>query len=209
MVPLIQDPQGRILVGAKPRGAGWIGGTLIESPSQWQFDNEPESYAGYWALLFEKLARRSHGTWRLITAGAPMSGHPVDLTLSGPGEPGTPIIAFPDGSVDSLALVQDLIDPERWWTRFWPSLPGWYEVTNTESQSYSFYVTDSMVDPVRAASRIAATSRRVNAATAAAADTDRHLLRSPFPRIWSFFLLILALAYLWAEDRGLIPTWNG
>jgi len=205
---LIQDPVGRSLAAMVRAGTGRIGTTLVTAPSRWQLEGDRQSYAEYWSRLYQAMARGQGDAWQLDADGPVVEqfGASLGITTDDPS-PRVEVTA-PDGSVDTVGVAQDLADPARWWGMFWPRMPGWHRATNRGGAAYEFHVESMRHTPAEAEARLRGTTARAALSQPAGPAALREV-RRPLPPLIPFVLLVVALAALWAEGRGLFPDRGG
>jgi hypothetical protein len=200
---LVLDPVGRILVAAMRAGLGRIGTSLLVAPSRWQLEGDSTAYGEYWSRLYLALARGGEAErWDVVSDGPVMEQVASALVLTTDDPAPVVELTAPDGSVDTIGVAQDLADPSRWWGRFWPRLPGWHQATNRGGATYQFDVRAMQLSSTEIIARQAATAQRAALSVVSEPGTSTRV-RAPLAPLIPFVLLVLSLAGLWAEGRGL------
>jgi hypothetical protein len=208
---LVIDSRGAPVVDAVRRGRGEIALSLVRDTWQWRLQNQSVTFARYWSFVLGRLAKAQAAEgWGIANApGAPLLvNQPVELEylstaeLPKPGE----VRAAGDDHAVAVPLAQDLAEPQRWRTTFWPREAGWHHVVAPESGArLDFFVHggDEWAN-VRAENRRAATERFAalskEAPRAASDDETRGVTTAGG---WACFaVFLLSSSYLWYERRN-------
>jgi hypothetical protein len=207
---LVTDSRGATMVDAIGRGRGQIALSLVRDTWQWRLQNQPAAFARYWSFVLGRLTKRQAAEgWRVANApGAPLIvNQPVELEYSaaeGVPRPGE-VRAAGDAQAATVPLAQDLAEPQRWRTTFWPREAGWHHVIAPDSGiRLDFFVHDADEwTSVRAENRRVATERFA----ALTKESPRVLSDGATRRVttagaWACFaVFLLSSSYLWFERR--------
>ena len=175
---LAWDDRGRIIAIRRRDGAGWVGSTLVRTPSRWQIEGEAERFGGYWSLLLGALARDTTVRASLAGDARRYADEPVELSLWSGGTPPVMAMLAPDGTPDTLPLARDPFNPSRWSSRYWPRTAGWRALRLPDRE------VPFLVRPPRPAPAPLLPEREAG-----------------WRRGFAFLVLVMALTGLWVEAR--------
>ncbi|MFZ5622820.1 MAG: hypothetical protein ACOY71_00135 [Gemmatimonadota bacterium] len=198
---VMEDAAGEPLVVAADRGAGRVGVTLVAAPEQWVLRGEPRAHAAYWTAVLSALARPAEPSGRWRVALPALVDAPTTLVLEGRPPAAVALVTSPDGSIDSIYLAPALLDSTRWRATFWPRRTGWHAIAPLGDATIAarFFVSGRAHWTAWRAARLAETT-----APAAPADTAASAAlpaRREIPALIWFGLFLLAMSYLWWEQR--------
>lgn len=183
---LVTDAQQHLLAGSSLYGSGKLVNTTLHTTYSWLLAGNTDSYQNLWSLLLQKAARTRPQTaqWFISTA-LPRVRMPVTLRL----ETGMP---QPRATVNGarLSLAQDAVLPFQWQGTYWPTQAGWQEAVAATGDTCRWYAFDE-----KAWQPITAREQQHGSITAAGADT------ATLPKIYIVILLLLALTFLWVEEK--------
>lgn len=200
---LIRDQGGRVLAVRAPLGDGYVVLSVLAAPSRWRFE-EGGVFDAYWSALLSAAVVGDRDRWS-VAPGAGRADYPWILTLTTRDPHPAAVVRSPSGTVDTVALVQEPLVPDRWTARFWPTAAGWHAVRRpADSVGVDFLVS--------AGGSIGRTAARRGAFTRAYAlggnrdqpevAFEERTEGRPIPPVWFAGLFLLAAAYLWVEGRG-------
>ncbi|MFQ5526171.1 MAG: hypothetical protein ACE5GX_07900 [Thermoanaerobaculia bacterium] len=205
--PIVRDSAGRVLASKISLGRGFIGVSLLSDTHRWVLEGESMAFHSLWSRLIEELARADNSEfWRLPDEPI-LVDRPLEVGLHVPARRlALPRVKLEDsiGSV-SVAVRQDVVDPNRWTLRLWPRVSGWHRLRADDGADTWFHVADrdqwarwirgERRDATRAAGELRATGR--------SALERRWKRASP---VLPFALLLAALGVLWTEERRRRPS---
>jgi len=184
---LVTDAQQHILAGSSLYGSGKLVNTTLHTTYSWLLAGNRESYQNLWSLLLQKAARTRPQTaqWFIGTA-LPRLCMPVTLRL----ETGAP---QPRATVNGarLSLAQDAVLPFQWEGTYWPTQAGWQTAVAATGDTCHWYAFDEKAWQ----SISAGEQQRQGSITAAGANA------STLPKIYIVIVLLLALTFLWVEEK--------
>jgi hypothetical protein len=175
---LAWDDRDRLMAVRRRLGAGWVGSTLVRTPSRWLIESETQRFGSYWSLLLGAVARDTSVRAALTGDARRYADQTLELSLWSRSSPTDVAILAPDGTVDTLPLARDPFNPSRWTSRYWPRAAGWHTLLLPDRQT-AFLVRPSLP---AAASWIAASE-------------------TGWRRGFAFLVLLVALTGLWVEAR--------
>jgi hypothetical protein len=198
---LVQDQQRRTIVSSTQSGLGKIVLTTVPNSFVWQLSGSERDYHRYWTTLLTEAAKRTPSTnnWQLMTA-LPSVHDEVPLQWQGETD------GAPQMQVGSATLYpeQDPHLPYRWRATFWPAAAGWVLATAANGKAEWFYVYGKEDwKGVKAAEKITATKQYAAAHEGAAGQspTAVTIVKTEFPKIWLFLLVLLCCGLLWLEKK--------
>ena len=212
-LPLIRDDQGRAVAAAAPLGQGKLALTLVRETGRWNRTDESAAFAAYWSHLFSQVSRRDEtaGHWSLADGGTGLARVDDPLELVWQGASTGPLLAATvtdaTGARVTLPCIQDVAEPTRWRTTFWPLRPGWHRISGPAGQGtaapFDFHVAAPGAWPALSNLRRRMATARFAAATqdAAAVSADTIAAAEPVPVGWWFGLFLLGAGTLWVERR--------
>lgn len=187
-------------------GFGHTGCSAVQETYRWALMGRHDVYAAYWSTILKHLARPKpeRSVWRLLTS-VPTVNAPLRWLLH-TRQP-HPLGIVQTGAVsDTFFLMQDVYEPTLWRGTYWARTAGWHCLSDGRSSPMWFYVFDQRERTAQRAieqqhlTQYCATFQHMRSDSSAAQVW--HVERWP---LWSFFLLfVLAVGYLWAEQRGLL-----
>ncbi|WP_217607341.1 hypothetical protein [Chitinophaga sp. GbtcB8] len=184
---LVTDAQQHILAGSSLYGSGKLVNTTLHTTYSWLLAGNRESYQNLWSLLLQKAARtKPHTAQWFIGTALPRVRMPVTLRL----ETSMP---QPTATINGarLSLAQDAVLPFQWQGVYWPMQAGWQAAVAASGDTCHWYAFDE-----RAWQPIAVGEQQHRGSiTAAGADA------STLPEIYIVILLLLALTFLWVEEK--------
>lgn len=211
---LARDPHDRILVAAFPHGRGWLARSLVTDTWRWPQGGHSELFATFWSSLLSAVARRAtnDGQWTLDHDSGPIfDGEP--LKLNWPCAPDAALfpaqIRFVGGTnVTPVAvkLIRDANEPTRAHTVFYPTRPGWHEVSILPNgPPFAFFVQSKAALPeFRAERRRDATARLAARASESPHRLESMDVRSSLPSLsnWVWLTLFVgSVSALWWRQR--------
>jgi len=204
------EEDGRVLVGAKRVGWGWVALSFVPQTFAWQLEGKPAVYAGYWAAVLSGIAKEAvlEQYWQLDGTRLPQADRPLVLTYTDlrhdqvAALPAATVTQLADSSTIQLALAQQVVQPEKFSGAFWPRHSGWHRVQSGNAAPYFFYVQDA------GSWRFQGIKRKREATQAfvaqqAAKSVDKHVRyeQEPVPLVYFFILFVLSSGFLWLEEK--------
>ncbi len=202
---LIGGPQQAIAAASRRLGLGAVVVSTVPETFRWGLQGHTAVYASFWNRLLRAAVPPAApaASWQPGTRW-PRPGQPLTLHLAAGAGPAAPPTVAPlaGGPAVRLALRQDSRLPEWSTAQFWPGAPGWYRLSGPGRAVFNFYVYPAAAWPgpeqqarQYATAQLAAAAMAVPTATAADATAE------PWPTGWFFGLFLLAVGYLWLEEK--------
>ncbi len=200
--PLIVDETGRILVNSQLSGMGKILTSTFSSTYQWQLAGKQFDYTSFWSLLFAKSLRKKIESQSFTLAPQfPSVDEKTRLMLS-LADSKVPAI-----SIDSVKISprQNMEIPSEWDGLYWPKKFGWQRLSiNQKTENIYFY---KKTDWKNAKNFINLEHTRNFVANQASQikndDKIEYLTTEMVNKWWFFVVFLLAISYLWYEQRFL------
>ncbi|MGH7491082.1 MAG: hypothetical protein ACREOO_01675 [bacterium] len=205
--PLIRDDAGRWLAAAEVRGQGTIGLSLIRDSYRWVLEGKPEVHAAYWSYLLSELARQSSSQkdqWNVRHGTPVFVDQPLALTVQTSSADPIGLVTTGAGTIDSIFMAQDVVEPGRWHGTFWPRASGWHAIATQAGEASRFYVSvATQWQTWQQAQKNAATRQHAAYSTSVSHQRLAPFPASaePIPRIWFFLTFLLGAGYLWVERK--------
>ncbi len=196
---LIRDGSGAAIAQVTPRGAGWVALSLASATSPLWRSGERDAYAAFWSRVLTAVAR-APVAWRV--RDEPHLVHHA-LRVTGPGAGNVVLVKTPDGTLDSVFVAVDPLEPRQAHGTYWPRAAGWHTLAPDQADSMSLFVGDATAwAGVAAAARVTATALAATRARPGGVESGpRREQGRPIPRVWVFVLFVAAAGYLWSATR--------
>ena len=201
---LVTGPGSVLLAASRRVGLSFVVVSVVPETFRWALQGRAPAYASFWNRLLSAAMppASASASWHL-GGRWPRPHHPLILRLAAAGLPETlPTVASPAGARPvRLALRQDTRIPEWSTAQFWPATVGWHEVRGPGRTVHNFYVYgDSAWQGPDQQERAQAAALRLQPGTTAASAATATVLE-PWPAGWFFLLFLLAVGYLWLEEK--------
>lgn len=198
MATLLEDERGRPVARWRPAGAGRVAVSLVRSPSRWLLVGDSASYGRYWAALLSGIARPMP-RWSLDNAAPARVSHPVTITRIAERRDSV-VVRAPDATLDTVFLTPNA-DSTRWSGSYWTRSAGRHLVLGA-TDTAMFRASEAAGWPtLSAATRSAATLRRVVLSSERAQRGAGATRPVPLPKWWFFLPFITGAGVLWWERR--------
>lgn len=200
--PLLTDTAGKISVDRRLSGMGKIVSTNILATYQWQLSGKHQEYSKFWTLLFEKALRKKIERYSYsIESSWPTIGESARIILSLP-DTKAPLI-----SVDRMKIAprQNMELAFEWDGVFCPKNVGWttLSINQKEENIYIYQKSDWIAaknyEKLRSTENFIANQRKNNLKT----PMVEYLLAEKLSKWWFFAGFLLAISFLWYEQRFL------
>jgi hypothetical protein len=190
--PIIRAVSGRLIAGARQRGAGRVARTVLADSYRWVLEGSRAAHAGYWRALLRGVARRRSRPTIDVAAGPVYVDRPLRIVYSPAGADASLRLEAPDAEPALVALAQDPFAAGRWAATVYPRRVGWHRLNGGEAWFYA-----------------AATPPAHGVAFAGDATTRRGPGERGLPRALLFTALVVALFGLWLDERqGSLTTYR-
>jgi hypothetical protein len=201
--PLAMSTGGTLAAAGSRVGLGAVVVSTVAETFRWALGGQTAAYASFWGLLLGAATPppAPAATWQLATRW-PRPQYPLALRRAGalPQATALPTVRpLAGGPAARLALGQDTRLPEWSTAQYWPGAAGWHEVRGPGRERSTFFVFDSAAwrGPKLAERRQALAQRAVPVVPLGAAGTTQQ----PWPAGWFFALFLLAVGFLWLEEK--------
>jgi hypothetical protein len=198
--PVVEDGVGGVLAQVTPRGAGWIGVSLVRESDRWIRSGDRVAFGALWSRLVGAITagRAGREDWEVRSPGPWLVDQPVALAVDAPGEHPVGIVITPSGASDSVFLARDPVVSSRWTGLFWPRETGWHRVGSASGPG--FYAQAAGVWDSRRSEELLEASARYLAASGAPPPGPGTLrpVSHPIPAGWLFTLFLVCASLLWS-----------
>ena len=200
--PLVSGPGPALVAAGRRVGLGVVVVSVVPETFSWALQGQEAGYATYWTRLLAAAVPPAPATasWK-VAERWPRPHQPLLLRLAAAFPETPPTVAAPAGGpAVRLALRQDLRLPEWSTAPYWPAAEGWHEVRGPGQAVHRFYVypASAWTGPAQQEGWQAAAQR---AAASGAGALARSTTQQPWPAAWFFGLFLLAMGYLWLEEK--------
>lgn len=205
--PLITGPQQALAAASRRVGLGAVVVSTVPETFRWGLMGHAAVYASFWNQLLRAVVPPAApaAAWH---AGSqwPRPSQPLTLHLAAGQLPAElPTVApLAGGPAAQLALRQDSRLPEWSTAQFWPAAAGWHRVSGPGRTTFNFYVYPNsawrgpeLQERHQAATQLSTAAPAAATSSLTAADT----VPEPWPAGWFFGLFLLAVGYLWLEEK--------
>ncbi len=201
--PLVTAPGGAIVAASRRVGLGTTVVSVAPETFRWALQGQVAAYASFWSQLLMAATPppAPAATWLALDRW-PRLQQPLSLRLAGAQPTGAPTVQPPAGGpAVTLALAQDARLPEWSTALYWPATSGWHQVRGPGRTVHNFYVYDSAAwrGPAQQANAHALAARSGGVSSAQATETTS--LSRPWPASWFFGAFLLAVGFLWLEEK--------
>jgi hypothetical protein len=202
--PLVSGPNAALVVASRRFGLGMVVVSVVPATFRWALQGQETAYGAFWSQLLVAATPPPAlaATWQLASRW-PRPQYPLALRLSGalPAPSALPTVRpLAGGAAVELALAQDLRLPEWSTAQYWPRTAGWHQVQGPGRTAYNFFVFDSaawhgpeLSERQKALLQHLGTSKPSNSAAGT--------VQEPWPAMWFFGLFLLAVGFLWLEEK--------
>ena len=128
--PLMYDEAGNTIAAIRQHGVGRIGLSLATETYRWVLEGNSGMHAAYWSQLLSTLARApvEADQWSAGGGKPIFRAEPVLIELRTRAASPIGLVYSTGASPDTIYLAQDLVEPTRWRSTFWPREVGWHRV---------------------------------------------------------------------------------
>lgn len=205
-----RDEKAQTVVAAYRYRRGQVAVSILPATYRWQLAGQQATYQAFWAALLTPLARKKNPvqTWQLPSAALPHEQQPVALTLAdyspAPGVAPVPVgtVVAPDTATTQVFLKQAALVPYRFTGVYWPRQAGWHLIRAADATPFSFYVFGAKDWLAR---QQAHHHSQTLAWLAEPRPSQQRAAVPPAPvpvlPIYFFLLFLLAVGFLWLEER--------
>ena len=202
--PLVSGPGTALVAASRRFGLGTVVVSVVPETFRWALQGQSTAYGSFWSQLLEAATPPPAlaATWQLASRW-PRPQHPLTLRLSGALPPPTErptVRRLVGGAAVQLALAQDTRLPEWSTAQYWPRAAGWHQVQGPGRAAYNFFVFDSaawrgpeLTERRQALAQLTTATKLNGAATGS--------VQEPWPTGWFFGLFLLAIGFLWLEEK--------
>ena len=207
-LPLVEDKSGRLLTAAHHLGQGRVGITRVNGTGRWVRRGEKNDFADFWSHVISYFLKPLPHAVQFAFAPSPpfFIDEPLKITLhSQQTKPDLFQIYYAAGQVESLSLRQDIFEPGRWHTTFWPLQTGWHTARIADGDSALFFVSGGdHFTPLQQAEMAHQTQRFALTTSGPNSGSEQHAKHAstrPIKAIWPFLSFLLSCTVLWAERK--------
>ena len=201
---LVSGPQQAIAAASRRVGLGAVVVSTVPETFRWGLQGHAAVYASFWNRLLRAAVppAPAEAAWHPGTRW-PRVAQPLTLHLAAGMLPTTPPSVAPlaSGLAVRLALRQDSRLPEWSTTQFWPDAAGWHRVAGPGRTSFHFYVYPATAWPGPELRERQEAAQLVAGPVAPVASAAPDTIAEPWPAGWFFGLFLLAVGYLWLEEK--------
>ncbi len=221
--PLVRDQAGRLLAAARVTGRGAIGWSLVEGTYRWALAGHAGYHRAFWSHVLGRLGRPPGiPRWQSPTGPVlvdqpaviyftmPKDQAPLDVEEEPSGEQDGEVVALAApvivvrGPGPPVALEPRPVGETTWAVDWWPRSQGWHVLTlDQDAGAVSLELEVQAASSWRIWQQAERQRMTADSVAAVGADGIRDGVRrfTPWSRGWAFGLFLLALGYLWFDER--------
>ncbi|MTI31827.1 hypothetical protein [Xanthovirga aplysinae] len=206
--PIFKNKELEGVVGWKLSGRGKSGLNLAQNTFQWVLEGRQQVYDYYWSEVLKPLLKKKGPDVKWYNPEKLAIQHePMELRVFINGSDSLPPanIKGPSGQLINLPLMEDYQFSEEWKTTFWPLEAGWHQLNihQRDPSGHLFVFSDSSWQSLREAELIRNNHYWSSVQRNDNQEIAKQLEKEEIPLFWFAFLFLLALSYLWFEEKFL------
>jgi hypothetical protein len=198
---LVTDEHNHLVAAAALAGAGRLIFTIINNSYNWLLNGNKSDYYTLWSLLINKAARKEPSTEKWIVKGdLPVPNKPARMVI----ENTLPINSIKINQ-NSVYPAQDAAVPFQQQIIYWPPAFGWQQAIANNGLPYWWYAWPNNTWRSLIAENKINTTNQYAHEHAAAFVTKQIRQKSwvKVSKIYFFILFLMAITFLWAENKFL------
>ena len=200
--PLRNDTAGKVSVDSRLMGMGKMITTNIISTYQWQLAGKEPEYSQFWSLLLTKASRKKPESYTYtIEPQWPSIYEKAKLTLTS-SDTIPPIISMDNAMI---APKQNMELPFAWQGTFWPNMGGWKTLYINQKLENIYIYGKNDWTAAKNYIKLKVTEdfiQNQNKKTSKEVKIER-LLTKQLSKWWFFVGFLVAISFLWYEQRFL------
>ena len=218
---VVTGEQGEALNLVVAVGRGQVALSILREQYRWPGAGERAVYTAYWAMLMRETGRRRSTPYLLpgpadslnsvahkMNICARGNGQAMNASIQGPAIAGEGPMPQKDSQLISVDFAEDLLGSARQCATFWPTEPGWHQLSLQDTVSgevldqASFYVFKSSEWlTYRQQLKQQASLQRVARNPLQQDQVKSRATATPLSSFWPWLVLMVAASLLWLERK--------